>query len=104
MKRNLQWGVLALAPLVLTIYFSSMLLNDSSYVPSFAEGNLFLTDYWWSILAGLSFIPWVILFTHLIKNKTISVNKKILWVIGMLVISIYLIPIYWFLHSANENA
>ena len=37
MKRNLQWGLLALGSLALTAYFSIMIQEDTSYIPFFAK-------------------------------------------------------------------
>ena len=104
MKRNIQWGALAILPLIGAIYFSLMVQNTENYVPFFAVGNKFLTDYWWSILSGISAIPWFIFFFHAIKNKAIIDKYKILWVIAMVVGFVYVAPVYWWIYSEKTNA
>lgn len=104
MKRNLQWGLLALGPHVLTIYFSIMIQQDTNYVPFYAEGNLFLTDYWWAITVGLFFIPISIFYIHVIRNKEIMLKFKALWIIGFLFTSALLVPVYWWVYAEEKNA
>lgn len=101
MKRSFPWAVLALAPFLVIALAANIPEIDEFFATSIPPSALaqFLVEYWWSVVAVAVLLHAIGFAMAAFANRALSLRRRILWSVAMVLGAPLVAPIYWWLHS-----
>jgi len=106
MKRSLPWAVLALAPFAILLFVVNDPGIEELLVPYTAAFPIarFMVKYWWLILCLAVGAHAICYAVAALRNRAIPTGRRILWSVSMVLGIPFMVPVYWWLHSASSSA
>ncbi len=96
MKRNVFWGLWAIAPLLLLVYVSFGVQTDESFV-AFNIQNRFWMANWWKCIGVFFVVNWLFFLIHSL------INKRFIWFVVLLILQIFAHPFYWWFNNRKST-
>jgi hypothetical protein len=105
MKRSWPWAVLALAPFAILILIADDHGIQDLLAPYTVASPLarFVVAWWWLILYLAIGAHAVCYSVAALCNRAIPAGRRILWSVGMLFGIPFVVPVYWWFHSASYS-
>jgi len=98
MRRNVPWGFLAIYS-ILAMAYAATARVELDDVPVFWPRSEFWLQYWWLFVGGTIIVQLTFFLAHAALNRRLSVGRRTLWAIGILILGPLVIPLYWWGNS-----
>ena len=102
-------GIATLWSLAYTVFlFVSLFLHFTSMVFGIPQRNIFLEFFDTMFIVHLGTMLWIIALTvfyivHVVKNPVLKNEMKAIWVVAVLMGSVFAMPVYWYLHVWRDK-
>lgn len=102
MKRTLPWAIVAFYPLIVVAALNLLSAGGDAYLarhilPS-SLGAL-LIGYWWLFLVVTDICATAFFVVSVLRNRALTVWRRILWAVGMVFFGVIVLPAYWWWHG-----
>ena len=102
MKRTLPWAILALYPLIGLAALNLLGGPLETYVAGqLAVSSLgaLVVAYWWPFLVLTEVCVIGFFLVSVLRNRVLPAWRRILWAAGMVLLSVFVVPAYWWRYS-----
>lgn len=96
MTRNIYWGFIAIAPLVILVYIFGLIESSTSTLPFLIPAEYWQRN-WYRDIVFFCVGAWLIFLIHS------AFKRRFIWLAILLLMAFSAMPIYWWVNSAKNT-
>jgi hypothetical protein len=102
MKRMLPWAIVAFYPLIALTALNLVSARENAYLvyhSHVSSPGALVTEYWWPFLVVTDICATAFFVVSVLQNRVLSTRWRILWAVGVVLLGVVVMPVYWWRHS-----
>jgi len=102
MRRSVPWAAIALLPLAGAVLVAAA-PDDPTWTPGFLPQVPFIIENWFFILGAVLLMQVLFFAAHAWRNPKVGPNRRILWVVAIVLVAFVATPLYWWQYSERAT-
>ena len=102
MRRSVLWAGAALLPLAGAVLIATT-PEDPKGVPAGLPQVPFIIEHWFLVLGVVLLAQMVFFAVHAWRNPRIGPNRRMLWVVAIVLVAFIATPLYWWQYSERAT-